>query len=199
MVQAKHAGKNHLQVSRLKKRFEDESDLYREVLGGSDEAVLWPGMLVYKNILGKTGERPEEFLDSVILLGESEDLVMADGTVQGTEKFSSEYAEESDTSPDLEIGMALGSTYRTICKEMDLPHLQPHEEAIEATASKVVQDTVELDPDTVVYNLESINSEPLAEELQTELENADYDASYSMKDGSYNEPGFSESHVWGTK
>lgn len=186
-------------MSRLKESFEDENDLYREVLDGSDEAVFWPGMLIYKNILGKTGERPEEFLESVILLGESEDLVMADGAVQGTEQFSSDYAKESDTSPDLEIGMALGSTYRSICKEMDLPHLQHHEEAIEATASKVVQDTVELDPDTVVYNLESINSEPLAEELQTELESAGYDAGYSMKEGGYNEVGFSESHAWGTK
>ncbi|EGQ43160.1 MAG: hypothetical protein J07AB43_11500 [Candidatus Nanosalina sp. J07AB43] len=38
----------------------------------------------------------------------------------------------------------------------------------------------------------------LAESLQTQLEGAGYNANYSMKDGGYNDSGFSESHVWGT-
>jgi hypothetical protein len=44
-------------------------------------------------------------------------------------------------------------------REKGLPRLELHEEALEEIASKAVEDTVELNPDTVVYNLESINSE----------------------------------------
>ncbi|EGQ42995.1 MAG: hypothetical protein J07AB43_09840 [Candidatus Nanosalina sp. J07AB43] len=147
----------------MRQDFEDEEDLYGEFLDKSDEAVLWPGMLVYKNIWGKTGDRSEDLVESAYLLGESEDLSMANGKIQGNEAFSSEYAEESDNSPDVEIGMALGSMYMDICEEKGLPRLELHEEALEETASKAVEDTVKLNPDTVVYNLESINSEFLAE------------------------------------
>jgi|GEM_PF-4470608 hypothetical protein len=105
-----------LYVISMRQDFEDEEDLYGEFLDKSDEAVLWPGMLVYKNIWGKTDDRSEDLVESAYLLGESEDLSMANGKIQGREAFSSEYAEESDSSPDIEIGMALGSMYRDICE-----------------------------------------------------------------------------------
>jgi len=178
-----------------------EEDLYREFLGESDDAVLWPGRPVWVNILGQTREKLENYVDSAVLLGaEEKDLSGENAEIRWLTEFSGEYAQRNNESPDLEIGMALGSTYRAICSEHDLNCFETHNGVLEETAEKVANDTSHLDPDRVIYNLESINKEEIAQTLTAKLEERGYSAEYAMNDSSgHGGADFTESHVWGEK
>lgn len=171
-----------------------EQQLYRELLENVSRAVFWPGDLVRQNTALQTGEVPEKQLEELYLLGaDSEDsLQVSDCKMVFDTSYSTEVSGSLEDT-DLEIGMALGSMYRDRCYEKELNAFELHEDILQQTAEDVVETTAEMNPETVVYNLESMNSDSFAALLSDELDSRGYRTCYLPQ----STEGFDEGHVVG--